>query len=198
MSHRTKNRPPPPDPVGLPVIFFLLAVFVGVAPAYILSHFVFLYGVAYANVAWPTFMILLPLIAIALLASPRGKLWRSRMTVARLPHAFGWAFIIAALAGSIVVSPFGYLAVFNEMAGKDVTLTAKVLRVWDDVPRPGSRKEVRCIRHATILVAGHTKGMCLMDHYPSNDNIQGEDVLLQVRQSPFGFSIGQMALSRTP
>ena len=194
MSHRTRNRPNPSDEIRLPLIFGLLAIFVGVALAFILTDFVFLFGPAYVAIAWPAFLILLPVIAIALLASPKGKLWRSRLSLARLPHVLGWALGIAALAGAIILSPYGYLAMFNEMVGYDVTVRAKVVSVWDTVQRESGRKN-RCTRHATILVGRKNIGICLIDHYKPNDNIQGADVWLQVRQSPFGYSIGQMALA---
>ncbi len=34
-----------------------------------------------------------------------------------------------------------------------------------------------------------------IDHYRSNMNIQGEDVALQLRQSSFGYRIGQMSFA---
>jgi hypothetical protein len=195
MSHRTRNRPPPSDQTGLPLIFCLLAIFVGVALAYVLSDFVFLDRAAYVDFAWPAFLILLPVITIGLLASPRGKLWRGRLSLARLPHLFGWALGIAVLAGAIVSSPYGYLAMFNEVVGYDVTVKAKVVSVWD-VAQGEGRDKRRCTRLATVLVGSRKTSICLGDHYKPNDNIQGEDVLMQVRQSPFGYSMGQISLAR--
>ncbi len=195
MSHRTRNRPNPSAQIGLPLVFCLVAIFVGAAPACILSDFVFLDSAAYVAIAWPTFLILLPVITIGLLASPKGKLWRGRLSLARLPHVFGWALGIAALAVAIVVSPYGYLAMFNEVMGYDVTVKAKVVSVWD-VAQDQGRNKRRCTRHATILIGSKKIGICLVDHYQPNDNIQGEDVLMQVRQSPFGYSMGQISLAR--
>ncbi len=195
MSHRTRNRPPPPDPIGLPLISCLLAIFVGAAMAYVLSDFVLLERAAYVDIAWRAFLVLLPVITIGLLASPKGKLWRGRLSLARLPHVFGWALGIAALALAIVASPYGYLAMFNEVVGYDVTVKAKVVGVWDFAQGRGRNKR-RCLREAAVLIGSRKITICLIDHYKPNDNIQGENVLMQVRQSSFGYSIGQMSLAR--
>ena len=196
MSHRTKNRPRHADPISLPLIVGLLTIFVGVALAMILGpHFTFLHSAFFLDSALLAFLMLLPLITMLMLASAKGKVWRSRFSLARIPQALGWALGIAALCVSIIVSPTGYIALANEIVGYDVTVRAKVLSVWDVIQQRPSRKN-RCTRFATVLVGDRTTQLCLADHYQANENIQGQDVLLQVRQSPFGYSIGQMALAR--
>ncbi len=197
MSYRTKNRVVATDAIGLPLIMCLLAIFVGTALAIILGRtFIFFRADAYIAIALPTFLFLLPVIALGLLASARGKAWRSRLSLSRLPHVLGWAIGIALLALSIVASPFGYVALSNEVFGYDTTVQAKVISVVDPIPTKGRDEVKGCKRTATILVSDKKIGICLIDHYPPNLNIQGEDVALQMRRSAFGYRIGPMTLAR--
>jgi hypothetical protein len=195
MSHRTRNRPNPSEQISLPLVFGALAIFVGTALAYVLSDFVLHERDAYVDIASWAFLILLPVITIVLLASPKGKVWRGRLSLARVPHVFGWALGIVAFAVAIVLSPYGYLAMFNEVVGYDVTVKAKVVSVWDRV-EGRARYNRRYTREAVVLVGSRKIDITLVDHYKPNDNIQGEDVLMQVRQSPFGYSMGQISLAR--
>ena len=196
MSRRPKRPPTLQEQLGLRHILPLLAVSLGTALAMILgSGFVFYHSDRYAELAVIGFPILLPLITLALLLSPQGKQWRSRFTLARVPQVFGWAFGIVLVAAAITASPLGYIALINEVHSETAIVDAQVVAVVQHEARRG-RRERDCEQSAIVLVLGKRKNVCLDDYYQADDHLQGEKVLMKIRRSPFGFSIGEMQRPR--
>ncbi len=188
---RSQRKAKQREKIPLPLIAMVLVLLVGVVFAMVLGRdFVFAHADQYSHIAKIAFVVLLPAIAVARLVGNSGKASGIRRSAGGALDVVNWMIVVAILAALIVYSPLGYIALANQALGDSVTIPVKVCCVQE----LKKRRSYSCDRSATIIIGAQENKVCLANHYEPNTDISGRDVLLEVRQSSFGLSMGQLTV----
>ena len=192
MSKRSRRKAAAKQKFPVSWIVALLVVLVGFALGPTAGkHFVFRFGDQYDHVALIAFLVLMPAIAVIRLLNSKGKVVNHHPKQSAMFAFINWVLSTALIAAVIIFSPYGYVALYHQAIGDDLTVAAKVCRVHDMTQRRGRG----CNRGATLMINGREHGICLAHHYAPNTPLIDQDVMVSIRQSWLGFSIGELKLT---
>ena len=190
MSKRSRRNAAASDKFPVPWIVAVAVVLIGGAlGASVGQHFVFQFGKQYGHLALFAFLVLVPAVAVIRLLGNQGELSGHGPKQSPLFAVLNWVISNGLIAAAIIYSPFGYIALVHQAVGHDMTIAAKVCCVKD----LKQKRKTSCSRSAQVIVESRQHWVCLADHYAPNTDISGMDVLLDIRQSSLGFSMGRVA-----
>ncbi len=151
-------------------------------------HFVFHDEEQNKHFSTIAFWVLLPVMAVRRLSAP--------VDPEADPHesilSVGIGLIVGSLllAGALVFSAHGYIALFSAATGDTLIVNAKVCCGRES----GTWEDTTCDRFVNIVFNRQETRVCLADFHDADADIGNQDVMLEIRRSSVGYNILALSL----
>jgi hypothetical protein len=194
MSRRSKRKAKRQDArFFLPWIGVAIFIIVGLTLWLTVGrNFAYYYEEQYKHVAKIAFLVLLPVIVIARLATPADTQPDPNPRQSFQFLIINWIILTIMIAALLVTCPLGYIALYSSASGSNATVDAKI----SSIRNLKQKYRFSCKRNAIIEYGGLQPEVCLADLYQGDDDISGRRVLLDIRQSTLGFTLRELRLAR--
>lgn len=172
----------------------VLATFVGLLIFIAFSdNFIFFFSAQYWSFARWVYLILLPVIAIAIGYKGRfHKHFSYRYPTRWVRSIFLFPLLVMFAAAIPVVAPIGWVTAATWVSGVERSdIDAIVVAV------ESPRSQVKgCPQRATLRIFSITHSVCVKDYFQANPPYTGQAVLVGGKESHFGFLIQHVTLSK--
>lgn len=172
----------------------VLATFVGVLIFIAFSaNFIFFFSAQYWSVARWAYLILLPVVAIAVGYKGRfHQLFGYRYPTRWVRSIFLFPLFVLSVAAMLVVAPVGWLTATTWVSGVErFDIDAIVVAI--EAPRFQVKG---CRQRATLNIFSITHSVCVKDYFQAQPPLKGQAVLVSGQESHFGFLIQHIAPSK--